>query len=155
MAYKNTYEDLLQDIQASGQNWSSYDMELAKANPDAGRSIYSQKQAWANAQTDAERKAANDAAEMIRKQYGGYTGGKDGGSFTLNGQYSASNTAREVRRLLMEKHLARGAGTSAGMPLCPGSVRFLTTDDVPRFTRLGELFLNMSIAPCTVEQVEL
>ena len=68
---------------------------------------------------------------------------------------SASNTAREVRRLLMEKHLARGAGTSAGMPLCPGSVRFLTTDDVPRFTRLGELFLNMSIAPCTVEQVEL
>ena len=68
---------------------------------------------------------------------------------------SASNTAREVRSLLKEKHLARGAGTSAGMSLCPGSVRFLTTDDVPRFTRLGELFLNMSIAPCTVEQVEL
>ena len=68
---------------------------------------------------------------------------------------SASNTAREVRRLLQEKHLARGSGLSAGMSFCPGSVRFLTTDDVPRFTRLGELFLNMSIAPCTVEQVEL
>jgi glutamate racemase len=68
---------------------------------------------------------------------------------------SAGNTAREVRRLLQEKHLARGAGPSVGMPLCPGSVRFLTTDDVPRFTRLGELFLSMPIAPCTVEQVTL
>ena len=68
---------------------------------------------------------------------------------------SAGNTAREVRQLLREKHLARGSGPSVGMPLCPGSVRFLTTDDVPRFTRMGELFLGIPIAPCTVEQVTL
>lgn len=68
---------------------------------------------------------------------------------------SAGNTAREVRKLLQEKHLARGSGPHAGMPLCPGSVRFLTTDDVPRFTRMGELFLGIPIAPCTVELVEL
>ncbi len=68
---------------------------------------------------------------------------------------SAGNTAREVRKNLQEKHLARSAGPNVGMPLCPGSVRFLTTDDVPRFTRMGELFLGISIAPCTVEKVEL
>ena len=68
---------------------------------------------------------------------------------------SAGNTAREVRALLQEKHLARGSGPDVGMPLCPGSVRFLTTDDVPRFTRMGELFLGIPIAPCTVELVEL
>ena len=68
---------------------------------------------------------------------------------------SAGNTARDVRKLLQEKHLARGSGPDVGMPLCPGSVRFLTTDDVPRFTRMGELFLGIPIAPCTVELVTL
>ena len=68
---------------------------------------------------------------------------------------SAGNTARNVRRLLQEKHLARGSGPNVGMPLCPGSVRFLTTDDVPRFTRMGELFLGIPLAPCTVELVTL
>lgn len=67
---------------------------------------------------------------------------------------SANNTAREAKELLESRHLARGAGRSAGMQLCPGSVRFLTTDDVPRFTRLGELFLGIPIAPCAVELVE-
>lgn len=89
MAYKNNYEDLLRDIQASGQQWSSYDLELAKSNPDAGRSIFSQKQAYADAQTEEQRKAANDAAEMIRRQYGGYTAGSDGKGFTLTGYNKA------------------------------------------------------------------
>ena len=93
MAYRNNYDDLLRDIQASGQSWSSYDLELAKENPDAGRSIFTQKQAWANAQTDAERRAANDAAELIRKQYGGYTGGSNGKGFTLDGTYTSSQKA--------------------------------------------------------------
>ena len=85
MAYRNNYEDLLKDIQASGQSWSTYDLDLARENPDAGRSIFTQKQAYANAQTDAERQAANDAAEMIRKQYGGYSAGVSGNGFTLVG----------------------------------------------------------------------
>lgn len=85
MAYRNNYEDLLRDIQSSGQSWSTYDLELAKENPDAGRSIYTQKLAYANAQTDAERQAANDAAEMIRKQYGGYSAGPGGNGFTMVG----------------------------------------------------------------------
>jgi hypothetical protein len=85
MAYRNNYEDLLRDIQASGQSWSTYDLDLARENPDAGRSIYTQKLAYANAQTDAERQAANDASEMIRKQFGGYAGGPAGDGFTLIG----------------------------------------------------------------------
>jgi glutamate racemase len=68
---------------------------------------------------------------------------------------SASNTARAVKNILQKKHLARGSGPCAGIPLCPGSVRFLTTDDVPRFTHLGELFLGIPLAPCTVELVKL
>lgn len=93
MAYRNNYDDLLRDIQASGQSWSTYDLDLAKDNPDAGRSIYTQKLAYANAQTDAERQAANDAAEMIRQQYGGYTGGKTGAGFTLTGKNTANQAA--------------------------------------------------------------
>ena len=93
MAYRNNYDDLLKDIQASGQSWSTYDLDLARENPDAGRSIYTQKLAYANAQTDAERQAANDAAEMIRRQYGSYTAGSDGSGFTLIGKNTANQKA--------------------------------------------------------------
>ena len=82
MAYYNDYEKLLQDIQSSGQNWSDYDLQLAKNDPDAGRSIFTQKQNYANAQTDAQRAAANAAAEAIRAQYGSYIGGSDGSGYT-------------------------------------------------------------------------
>lgn len=68
---------------------------------------------------------------------------------------SAGNTARMVRELLQKKHLARGIGPQAGISLCPGSTRFLTTDDVRRFTYLGEQFLGIPIAPCTVELARL
>lgn len=81
MAYRNNYDDLLRDIQSSGQVWSDFDLQIAKEDPDAGRSIFTQKQKYANAQTDAERQAANSAAEMLRAQYGGYTAGGDGSGF--------------------------------------------------------------------------
>lgn len=81
MGYRNSYEDLIRDIERAGQKWSVYDLELAKQNPDAGRGIFEQKQAWTNAKTDAERQAANRAAEWIRQQYGGYAGGMDGSGY--------------------------------------------------------------------------
>ena len=68
---------------------------------------------------------------------------------------SAATTARAVRRILEEEHLTRPSGPTAGVGLCPGSTRFLTTDDVPRFTRMGEFFLGVPLAPCTVELVDL
>lgn len=85
---KSDYDDLMRDIMASGQNWSRYDLDLARENPDAGRSIFTQKGAFASAQTDEEKLAANRAAEQIRQKYGGYSGGKDGGGFTLSDKYA-------------------------------------------------------------------
>lgn len=77
MAYKNTYEDLMQDIAASGQQWSEADLRLAAEDPDAGRRIYESKAAYASAQTDAQRQAANASAEAVR-QGKGYRAGSDG-----------------------------------------------------------------------------
>lgn len=88
MAYKNSYEDLLRDIQSGGQKWSAADLALAQQNPDAGRSIYTQKSAWSTATTDEERLAYNQAANMVREKYGGYSGGKNGGGFTLSDKYA-------------------------------------------------------------------
>lgn len=88
MARKNDYDELMRDILASGQNWSDYDLDLARENPDAGRSIFTQKGAFASAQTDGEKLAANRAAEQIRQKYGGYSGGKDGSGFTLSDKYA-------------------------------------------------------------------
>lgn len=68
---------------------------------------------------------------------------------------SAATTAEAVRRILIAERLARPAGATAGVPLCAGSTRFLTTDDVPRFTRMGELFLGTPLTPCSVELVDL
>lgn len=68
---------------------------------------------------------------------------------------SAATTARTVRRILAEERLARPSGPTAGVDVCCGSTRFLTTDDVPRFIRMGERFLGVPLAPCTVELVEL
>lgn len=89
MAYKNEYDNLLQKIQGSGQNWSEYDLGLARENPDAGASIYTQKERYAKAQSDEEREAANRAAEEIRQKYGGYTGGGDGTGFSFSDKYAA------------------------------------------------------------------
>lgn len=92
MAYKNTYEDLLRDMEKNNIQFSDYDLELAKQNPDAGRSLYSQKVAYGKATTDEERTAANQAAEQIRQKYGGYTAGVDGTGFTLSDKYAPQPT---------------------------------------------------------------
>lgn len=92
MGYTNNYEDLLRDIQESGQYWSDYDLELARNNPDAGRSIYTYKQQYYNATTDEERLAANQGAEAIRSRYGNYSGGGDGSGYILSDKYAPQYT---------------------------------------------------------------
>ncbi len=66
------------------EQFSEADLLLAQKNPDAGMSILKYKQDYSNATTDAARVLANEGAERIRSEYGGYTGGGDGGSFHLN-----------------------------------------------------------------------
>ncbi len=60
---------------------------------------------------------------------------------------SAETTAKAVRRLLERQSLTRETGA--------GSVRFLATDSVERFARIGGRFLSRPIHPEEVELVDL
>ena len=95
--FSNTYDALEKDMEANNIKFSDYDLELAKKNPDAGRSLYTQKVAYGNATTDEERQKANDEANRIRQQYGGYTGGKDGTGFTLTQTYAPPGSEYESK----------------------------------------------------------
>lgn len=76
-----TYEDILKQIQGSGQSWSQWDLDTAKAHPEFGASMLSYKADWYNAKDQAGRTAANEAAENLRRQYGNYLGGPDGSKY--------------------------------------------------------------------------
>lgn len=80
-----TYEQFQQAAQNSGLlgEFSQADLALAQRNPDAGMSILTAKRDYANATTDEARALANQRAESIRSSFGEYTGGTDGGGFTL------------------------------------------------------------------------
>lgn len=83
-----TYDDYLKKKQEYGfgdGDISDADERIAQANPDAGISLLTYKNDWNTAATDSARAFAHGAAEDIRKRYGGYTGGADGGSFALTG----------------------------------------------------------------------
>lgn len=83
-----TYDDYLKKKQEYGfgdGDISDADERIAQANPDAGISLLTYKNDWNTAATDSARAFAHGAAEDIRKSYGGYTGGADGGSFALTG----------------------------------------------------------------------
>ena len=79
------YSDFEKELRASGLSgqFSTADMALAQKNPDAGMAIISAKRNYAAAKTPEARALANAEADKVRKSYGGYTGGADGGSFNL------------------------------------------------------------------------
>jgi glutamate racemase len=60
---------------------------------------------------------------------------------------SAATTARSVREMLDRQRLTRQAGE--------GTTRFLATDCVERFVRIGSHFLERTIEPTEVELVDL
>ena len=60
------------------------DLALGRDNPGALEQILQERQNWANATTQAEKDAAHNKAENIRKAYGQYSGGAKG----MDGQYS-------------------------------------------------------------------
>ena len=79
MAY--TYDDFLKAAQGSNISFSQYDMDLAKKHPEAGLSLLSLKKDYGAATTPEQRMLINEAANELRKSYGGYSGGSDGTSF--------------------------------------------------------------------------
>lgn len=81
MAY--TYEDFENAAIAAGllDQFSQYDLNLARQYPEAGLSLVSLKQDYANATTDEQRILINEAANQVRSSYGSYTGGRDGSRY--------------------------------------------------------------------------
>lgn len=61
---------------------------------------------------------------------------------------SAATTATYVRATLAARQLLRTSGAQ-------GATRFLATDSVERFARIGSLFLGRTITPAAVELVDL
>ena len=81
-----TYDQFRKSAQDSGLlgEFSQADLQMARQNPDFGMSILKYKQDYHNAATDEERALANRNAENLRSSWGSYTGGADGGSFTMD-----------------------------------------------------------------------
>ena len=83
MAY--TYDDFVKAANQSGLmgQFSQDDLNLAQKHPEFGLSVLSLKKDYNNATTAEQRLLANQAANELRKSYGNYSGGVDGGSFRL------------------------------------------------------------------------
>lgn len=83
MAY--TYDDFVKAANQSGLmgQFSQDDLNLAQKYPEFGLSVLSLKKDYNNAMTAEQRLLANQAANELRKSYGNYSGGADGGSFRL------------------------------------------------------------------------
>lgn len=95
MAKTYTYDDFKKALAASGLSgqFSDADLRLAEQNPDAGMSILSYKQDYANATTDEARALANAGANAIRESYGKYTAGTDGSGFYMTTGATKAPTA--------------------------------------------------------------
>jgi glutamate racemase len=72
---------------------------------------------------------------------------------------SAATTAKSVRERLQRESLMRGdASTVCGAvsgPAGVGKTRFLATDSIERFVRIGTRFLERPIDPKEVELIDL
>jgi glutamate racemase len=72
---------------------------------------------------------------------------------------SAATTAKSVRETLQRESLMRGdASTGSGAlsgPAGTGAIRFLATDSIERFVRIGTRFLERPINPEEVELIDL
>lgn len=83
MASKFTSEQVRKKAEDFGvwDSMSDADKQLIISNPDAGMTIVQGKYDWLNASTQQEKEKAHALVESVRKSYGGYSGGDDGGSF--------------------------------------------------------------------------
>ena len=92
MAY--TYDDFVKAANQSGLmgQFSQDDLNLAQKYPEFGLSVLSLKKDYNNAATAEQRLLANQAANELRKSYGNYSGGADGGSFRLESKLNRRAT---------------------------------------------------------------
>jgi len=91
MAY--TYDDFTSMMKGAGlteSQFSRYDLDLAKSNPNFGIGLISAKKDYMAATTPDARALANADAESIRTKYGNYTGGSTGTSYKPGGPTPSS-----------------------------------------------------------------
>lgn len=106
--YMYTYDDVLKKAQDFGFGdgyMSESDLKLSQMNPDAGMGIVYAKNDWLTATTDEQRAAANERAEGIRSQYGNYSGGQNGASFTPIERPTETPTETQERESVWEEVL--------------------------------------------------
>lgn len=89
MAY--TYDEFMNAAQRAGLygQFSQEDLATAQQYPEFGMSILSLKQDWNNAQTPEARVLANQAANELRRSYGGYYGNQSGTGYVSTGRQGA------------------------------------------------------------------
>ena len=80
-----TYELFEQQAKEYGilDQFSKWDLEIAKKDADAGMQLLNYKWDYKNAKTDEERALINENAEALRRQFG-YTGGTDGSGYYMD-----------------------------------------------------------------------
>jgi len=81
-----TYDDFVKRAQQAGMidQFSSYDLDLARQYPEFGLSMLSLKQNYAGANTEQARLLANEEANRLRSSYGNYTGGRGGAGASIS-----------------------------------------------------------------------
>lgn len=84
MAY--TYDDFLAVQERMGRTLGGADLELAKKYPEVGISLLSLGEDYNKATTQEGKLLAHQAAEELRKSYGGYSGGQDGSGYIVLSQ---------------------------------------------------------------------
>ena len=93
-----TYNDVMKKAKQYGllDSMSDADRKLTEQNPDAGMTVLQSRYDYKNATTDDARALAHTVAERTRKQYGGYSGGKDGSQFYLTEKSPDDYEAKEA-----------------------------------------------------------
>lgn len=88
MAGQFSYNDFTKAAQGAGLlgEFSQEDLAMAQKYPEFGLSILSLKKDYHGSETPEGRLLANQAANELRKSYGNYSGGADGGSFVSGGK---------------------------------------------------------------------
>ena len=100
MAY--TYEDFERAASAAGLlgQFSQWDLDTTRQHPEFGMSLLSLKQDYGKAATDEQKALANAAANELRKSFGSYTGGSDGGGYYSTGPYGAGSIPTRINEAL-------------------------------------------------------
>lgn len=84
-----TYDDFMSQVNDAGMmnQFSQYDLDLARQYPEFGMGVLGLKKDYASATTPEQKLLANEAANALRKSYGYYSGGGSGSQYIPTGKW--------------------------------------------------------------------